>query len=139
MQTTTSWKSGETFETHYHQHTLFMGSTSDPASPNSGFSPKAMLLSALAGCTGIDVVSILEKMKVQFSALQIDVVTEQTDEHPRVFKDIYMTYRIGTKKINEEKVKKAVDLSSEKYCGVAAMLRKHSPIHLQIIIEEPAQ
>ena len=122
MHTTTYWKSGETFETHSHQHTLFMGSTADPASPNNGFSPKAMLLSALAGCTGIDVVALLVKMRVTFTALQIDVTTEVTDEHPRVFKDIYMTYRIRTKKENGEKVKKAVDLSSEKYCGVAAML-----------------
>jgi putative redox protein len=97
-----------------------------------GISPKALLLSGLAGCTGIDVVDILEKMRVSFSDLSIEVETEQTDEHPRVFKDIYITYSIRTDAANEEKVKKAIDLSIEKYCGVSAMLKKNSPIHYKL-------
>jgi putative redox protein len=71
-------------------------------------------------------------MRVPFSNLVIDVETEQTEEHPRVFKDIHILYKIGTGIENVEKVRKAIDLSLEKYCGVSAMLRKNSPIHYKL-------
>ncbi|HZJ59568.1 MAG TPA: OsmC family protein, partial [Chitinophagaceae bacterium] len=100
-----------------------------------GFGAKALVLSAIAACSGIDVVDILLKMRVDFSDLEIETEAEQTEEHPRVFKDIFVTYKLKTAKSNEEKVKKAIDLSLDKYCGVSAMLKKNSPIHykLQII------
>jgi putative redox protein len=97
-------------------------------------SPKALLLSGLAGCSGIDVVDILHKKRVEFSDLNIDVEAEQTEEHPRVFKDINITYSIKTDPANESKVKSAIELSLEKYCGVSAMLKKNSPIHYKIKI-----
>jgi putative redox protein len=75
-------------------------------------------------------------MRVPFADLQIDAEAEQTEEHPRVFKFITLTFRIRTGEENREKVKKAVDLSLEKYCGVAAMLKKNSDINYQIIITE---
>ncbi|HMT74014.1 MAG TPA: OsmC family protein [Chitinophagaceae bacterium] len=100
----------------------------------NGFGPKALLLSGLAGCSGIDVVDILEKMRVEFSDFEIDVEADQTEEHPKVYKEISITYRIKTDIINEEKVRKAIGLSLEKYCGVAAMLRKNSPIDYKLEI-----
>ncbi|MBD0277344.1 MAG: OsmC family protein [Bacteroidota bacterium] len=130
MKTITTWKSGETFESSYHNGTIEIDS-------KQGFSPKALLLSGLAGCAGVDMVMILEKMRVPFAGLVIDVETEQTDTPPRVFKEIYMTFRIKTGEENRDKVKRAIDLSLEKYCGVAAMLKKHSGIHYQLnIIQE---
>ncbi|HRQ52413.1 MAG TPA: OsmC family protein, partial [Agriterribacter sp.] len=98
----------------------------------SGPGPKSLLLTGLAGCTGIDVVDILTKMRVVYADLSIEAEAEQTEEHPKVFKDIQLTYRIRTEPENEEKVKKAIELSLEKYCGVAAMLRKNSDIHYQL-------
>ena len=100
----------------------------------NGFGPKALLLSGLAGCSGIDVVDILEKMRVEFSGFEIDVEADQTEEHPKVYNEISITYRIKTDIINEEKVRKAIGLSLEKYCGVAAMLRKNSPIDYKLEI-----
>jgi putative redox protein len=100
-----------------------------------GFGPKALLLSGLAGCSGIDVVDILEKMRVEFSDLIIDVEAEQTEEHPKVYKDITITYKIKTAIENEDKVGKAIELSLGKYCGVAAMLRKNSTLNYKLIIE----
>jgi putative redox protein len=97
-----------------------------------GPNPKALLLSAIAACSGIDVVDILEKMRISFSDLTIDVETEQTTEHPRVFKDIWVYYKIRTSEENEDKVKKAIELSLEKYCGVSAMLRKNSTINYKL-------
>lgn len=102
----------------------------------NGFGPKALLLSGLAGCSGIDVVDILEKMRVEFSDFEIEVEADQTDEHPKVYKDILILYKLRTEAANEEKVRKAIELSLSKYCGVAAMLRKNSTINYKLEIEK---
>ena len=94
------------------------------------------MLSGLAGCSGIDVVEILEKMRVPFADLKIEVEADQTSDHPRVFKDIHINYIITTAEENRDKVKKAIDLSLDKYCGVSAMLKKNSAIHYDITIRE---
>jgi putative redox protein len=99
-----------------------------------GFGPKALLLAGLAGCSGIDVVDIFKKMRVEFSEFSIEVKAAQTEDFPKVYKDIYITYKVKTDPENEKKVKNAIDLSLEKYCGVAAMLRKNSPIHYTLEI-----
>lgn len=74
-------------------------------------------------------------MRVPFSDLQIEAEAGQTDEHPRVFTDIMLTYRIKTDESNRDKVQKAIDLSLDKYCGVAAMLKKNSAIRYKIDIQ----
>jgi putative redox protein len=127
MKTSTIWKHDHAFESKLEQN-VFQIDGNRKEGPN----PKALLLSAIAACSGIDVVDILEKMRVSFSDLVIDVETEQTTEHPRVFKDIWVFYKIKTAEENEDKVRKAIELSLEKYCGVSAMLRKNSPIHYKL-------
>jgi putative redox protein len=97
-----------------------------------GARPKPLLLASLAGCTGIDVVSLLEKMRVSYTDFSLVVNAELTDEHPKVYSNIYLTYRIKVNEADKEKVEKAVKLSEEKYCGVSAMLRKNCPIHVVI-------
>lgn len=129
MTTTTIWKTAHSFESLQNHSKIEIDA-------KNGFSPKALLLSGLAGCTGVDVVDILEKMRVPYAKLEIKADAEQTEEHPRVFKFINLTYRIKTGEENREKVKKAIDLSLEKYCGVAAMLRKNSRIDYEIEIIE---
>jgi putative redox protein len=74
-------------------------------------------------------------MRVSFSSLEIEVETTQTEEPPKVYKDILIIYKIKTDTQNEEKVKKAIDLSLEKYCGVSAMLKKNSAISYKLEIE----
>ncbi|MFN2457796.1 MAG: OsmC family protein [Chitinophagaceae bacterium] len=131
MKTTTIWKSAQAFNSKYNTNEIEIDGT-------NGFSPKALLLSGLAGCSGIDVVEVLEKMRVAFSDLVIEAEADQTEEHPRVFKDIHLNYKITTEEESRGKVKKAIDLSLEKYCGVAAMLKKNSQIHytIQIVSEQ---
>jgi putative redox protein len=73
-------------------------------------------------------------MRVDFSDFEIETEADQTEEHPRVFKDIFVTYKLRTDKSNAEKVKKAIDLSLDKYCGVSAMVKKNSPIHYKLQI-----
>lgn len=129
MKTTTVWKTGEAFDSTYSNSKIEIDG-------NAGFSPKALLLTGLSGCTGIDVIGILEKMKVPFSEFYVEAEAEQTDEHPRVFKDIHLVFHVKTGEENRERIKKAIDLSLEKYCGVAAMLRKNSNIKYEILTSE---
>ncbi|MDZ4794102.1 MAG: OsmC family protein [Bacteroidota bacterium] len=126
-KTTTKWKKAHEFTSHLDHNTIEID-----GQRQHGFGPKALLLSGLAGCSGIDVVDILEKMRVEFSAFEIDVEADQTAEHPKVYKDINIKYKIKTDPQNEEKVRKAIGLSLEKYCGVSAMLQKNSPIHYKL-------
>ena len=126
-KTITKWKKAHEFTSHLDHNVIEID-----GGRKNGFGPKALLLSGLAGCSGIDVVDILEKMRIEFSDFEIDVEADQTEEHPRVYKDINITYKIKTGKQNEDKVRKAIDLSLDKYCGVSAMLRKNSPIHYKL-------
>ena len=128
MKTTTIWKGGKAFDSLKENSKIEIDGA-------AGFNPKALLLSGLSACSGIDVVEILEKMRVPFANLQVDAEAEQTADHPRVFKTIHLTYQLETEEENRDKIKKAIDLSLEKYCGVAAMLRKNSDILYEIVIK----
>lgn len=128
-KTVTKWVKDEEFTSVHDGNTI-----SIDGNRKHGHGPKALLLSGLAGCSGIDVVEILKKMRVEFSDLEMVVEADQTDEHPKVYKDITITFRIKTDTANEDKVRKAVELSLDKYCGVSAMLKKNSPIHYKLEI-----
>lgn len=129
MKVTTNWKTKHEFESKQGHNTIHLD-----GGGHNGFGPKALLLAGLAACSGIDVVDILGKMKVEFSDLEIDVETTQTEVYPKVFKDILITYKVKTSSKNEEKLKKAINLSLEKYCGVSAMLQKNSAINYKLEI-----
>lgn len=122
MKTSTTWKTGHEFTSRYHNNATI------EIDAKAGFSPKALLLSGLAGCSGVDVVDILEKMRVPFASLEIDAEAEQTDDHPRVFRTIHIVYRMKADEDQRDKIIKAIELSLDKYCGVAAMLKKNSKI-----------
>jgi putative redox protein len=123
MRTTTTWVS----EHHFVSEQEGLSITID-GNRKQGMSPKALLLSGVAGCSGVDVVDILQKMRVLFTKLEVDASAEQTDDHPRVFIEISLVYKLDFAPDDEDKVRKAIELSLEKYCGVAAMLRKNSPV-----------
>lgn len=108
----------------------------DVGGEDKGPSPKSLLLSGLIGCTGMDVVSILRKMKQPFTDVKVIAETEYTDVHPKVFKDITLKYYVQGEGVNEDKVKRAVQLSEEKYCGVSAILKKNSDIISEIYLND---
>ena len=129
MKTSTKWKHDGIFESQQEgSGRSFMIDTDRKEGPG----PKSLLLSGLAGCSGIDIVEILKKQRVTFSDFSIDVEADTTEHHPKVFKDIFVIYKIRTDPSNEERVKKAIDLSLDKYCGVSAMLKKNSAIHYKL-------
>ena len=106
--------------------------TTDEHSINHGPSPKKMMLAALAGCTGIDVVSILNKMKVEFSQFSIDIEAQLTEEHPVIYNEVTMIYSIKVEDADKPKMEKAVTLSKEKYCGVSAMFSHFAKVNFRI-------
>lgn len=98
-----------------------------------GLRPKALILSALAGCTAMDIVSLLNKMKVTFSHFSVKVDGELTDEHPKIYHKMELVYSIHLENdADKEKMEKAVNLSQDKYCGVSAMVRKFTDLVVKV-------
>ncbi|MCX7732332.1 MAG: OsmC family protein [candidate division WOR-3 bacterium] len=117
-------------------HALVMDTGPDHGGKDTAATPMELLLIALAGCTGMDVVSLLKKMRVNFSGLEINVRAERRDEHPRVFTGIELEYVVLGTGIDRAAVQRAVELSQEKYCSVRAMLRPDCPVSFRITILE---
>ncbi len=103
---------------------------------NKGSKPKGLTLTALAGCTAMDVISILRKMRIEPEAFSVETEADVSDDHPKVFTRIHLIYRIKGKDIPRDKVEKAVTLSQDRYCGVSAMLQKAAPLEYEIILSE---
>src|ERR1700739_2131637 len=97
----------------------------------AGNSPMELVLIGLCGCTGYDVVSILQKKREPFTSLQVRAEAERAAEPPSVYTEIKLIYRIGAK-VSHKSVEDAVRLSKEKYCSVSAMLAKSAKITAQI-------
>ncbi len=127
------WAGGMAFDAHIGEHIVRMDNSVKGGGQGSGPMPKPFLLTAISGCTGIDVISILDKMRVPYSDFTIDVVGTLSEEVPKVYTHILITYTIKVADEDREKMLKAVDLSQEKYCGVTIMLRKACTIEHKIV------
>jgi putative redox protein len=95
---------------------------------NTGPAPMELLLLSLGGCTGIDVASILEKKRAKLEGIEIKLEAEQAEEHPKVFKKINIKYLFRGEDLKDADLKRAIELSQEKYCSVTAMLEKTADI-----------
>lgn len=131
-----SWKKGMAFETELFGHKLTIDAEQSNGGQNLGPRPKPLLMVALAGCTGMDVVSILEKMRVEPADLNVRVEGEVTEEHPKQFTSLHIIYEFGGKDLPMEKLEKAVSLSDERYCGVSATLKKGIPVTHEIVVHD---
>jgi len=124
-----SWKGKLSFETQTESgHQIFLDAKPQVGGENKGPSPMELLLVSLAGCTAMDVVSILKKKRVNLQSLTIKVDGERAPQHPKYYTRIDVEYDFVGKGIGEEDVKQAVELSRDKYCSVAAMLKEKSEI-----------
>lgn len=99
-----------------------------------GAGPMELVLMAIAGCSGMDIVSILEKMRVTVQRFETTVEGERAIEHPRVFTDIEVVYKFWGESLPEDKLHRAVQLSMEKYCSVANMIDKVANLTYRIEI-----
>ena len=101
-----------------------------------GFRPKALMLSSLAGCSGLDVASLIKKMKLEVSDFHIETIANLTDEHPKFYDSVVIEYHFYGTNLKEDKLKKVVDLSVEKYCGVMEMFRQFAELEIKTIFHK---
>jgi putative redox protein len=130
------WDSGMAFTAHQDGHEFVMDAEAPTGGRNRGPKPKGLLLSGLAGCTGMDVISILRKMRVEVESFEILVDAPLTGEHPKVFSSIHLKYVFRGKNLPQDKLEKAVHLSQERYCGVSVMLKLACPLTWEIVASE---
>jgi putative redox protein len=103
-------------------HEIYIDTKTEYGGHNSGPTPMNLLLFALGGCTLMDVISICDKMRVDYDDITVQVNGKSRDKHPKTFKSIEIKYIVYGKNPDESKIKKAIDLSIEKYCSVHATL-----------------
>lgn len=131
---TTTWKGKMQFEsTNPSGETFLINAAAENGGEGAGLRPKAMMLSALAGCSGLDVVSLIEKMKLEVDDFKIETIANLTEEHPKVYDAVTVEYHFYGNNLNEVKLQRAVDLSVEKYCGVMEMFRQFAKIEIRTI------
>ena len=111
------------FETEINGHKILIDAEPDVGGEDLGPRPKPFMLAALGGCTAMDVISILKKMRVEVKNLNVKVEGELSEEHPRRFYKMHVTYEIEGDDLPMDKVKKAVTLSEDRYCGVSAVYK----------------
>ena len=135
---TTFWTQKEQFESDNPSgHKLTMFSASDEENKDTiGFGPKALMLSSLAGCSGLDVVSLLKKMRAEVADFKIEIIAELTDEHPKYYNKVKVNYHFSDTELKPDKIQKAVNLSVTKYCGVMEMFRQFADVETEIFLHE---
>ncbi len=131
-----NWLSDMAFETSLNGHKIVVDASEEHGGNNLGPRPKALMLISLGGCTGMDVVSILKKMRVDYKKLEIVVEGETSDEHPKKFVHMKVNYNFVGKDLPLDKIQKAVDMSRDKYCGVYATYKEAMIVEHVINISE---
>lgn len=128
------WTGEMAFETELDGHKLTIDAAEDTGGHNTGMRPKKLMLTALAGCTGMDVISILKKMKIFPSEFNIRVDGNVTENHPKQYDSMHIIYEFKGDNLSEDKLMRAIELSQEKYCGVLALYKKAITITYEIRI-----
>ncbi len=137
MEAKVIWKSGLGFTgTADSGFTIPLGGYTEIGTANDGFRPVELLAVGLAGCTAMDVISILEKKRTQVTSFEVTVHAMRAEEHPKVFTQAEIVFHITGTKIDPSAVERAIELSSTKYCPAHAMLGKAFPITTRYEITE---
>ena len=131
-----SWLEKMAFETEINGHKIIIDAVEDVGGENKGPRPKPFMLAALGGCTAMDVVSILKKMRVELDDFRVLVSGDLTEEHPKHFYKMHVIYEFTGKDLPMAKLEKAINLSEERYCGVSESYRKAMELTSEIKIIE---
>ena len=132
-----SWKGGMLFESVAPEGKVLIEADEAVGGTGVGLRPKAMMLTALAGCTSMDVASLLKKMRAEVSDFKVEVEANLTDEHPKYYDKVTVTYKFYGSDFQKDKIEKSVNLSVDRYCGVMEMFRKFCDLSTEIVyIEE---
>ncbi len=134
---TTKWKGGMAFESNNTSGlNLTIDAGPEDGGQGEGLRPKALMLSGLAGCSGLDVASLIKKMKLDVDDFSIETIANLTDEHPKYYDHVVIEYHFYGANLNEDKLQKAVDLSVEKYCGVMEMFRRFAELEIKTVFHK---
>jgi putative redox protein len=137
MESIARWVDGLKFDgTFSSGYTVVLDSPPEHGGNGHGPRPVELLLMGLAGCTGMDVIAILQKKRQKVSSFEVHVSGERRDEHPRTFTKVHVLYDVVGQGVDVDAVRQAVHLSEEKYCSVAAILRQSVPIQSEIRVRE---
>lgn len=130
----TSWKGNMKFDALVSGHHVIMDATPEVGGEDAGARPKPLMLAALAGCTGMDVISILKKMKIEPDTFNVKVEGDVTEEHPKHYVSMHIIYEFTGNNLPMDKLQKAIELSQDKYCGVSHAYKKAMPVTYEIKI-----
>jgi putative redox protein len=134
---TTVYKKGMQFETDSPTgYSTLIDTSPESGGANDGMGPKALMLSALAGCTGLDIVFVLKKMRVDVPQFKMIVRGELTEDHPKTYHTVNLDYHFYGQGLKEDKIQKAVDLSADQYCGVMEMFRQFCTLNVGVHFHE---
>jgi len=132
----TKWLENMSFESEINGHKLIIDAKEEVGGQDKGPRPKPLMLAALGGCTSMDIVSILKKMRVELLSLNVIVEGELSEEHPKRFTKMHVIYEVEGDDLPMDKIEKAVSLSEDKYCGVSAVYKEVIEITSEIRIKE---
>ncbi|MGI8916210.1 MAG: OsmC family protein [Chloroflexota bacterium] len=110
-------------------HTITLDSGADHGGTERGLRPMELLLLGLGGCTGMDVISLLRKMRQDVTGYQVVVQAERAEEHPRVMTDVSVVHVIQGRSLDAKLIRRAIELSATRYCPASAMLSQATIIH----------
>ena len=127
-----NWKEGMHFSAHTSMGEMDIDAAPKFGGKGQGYSPKPLMLYALAGCTALDVTALLRKMRALPEDMSVDIQGQLTDEHPITYKEVDIEYHFYDKTHKKEKIEKAVRLSLERYCGVYEMFKSFAKVNTQI-------
>ncbi|MGQ1787384.1 MULTISPECIES: OsmC family protein [unclassified Saccharicrinis] len=130
------WIENMTFQSEVNGHTIKIDAGEENGGNDSGPRPKPLMLLALAGCTGMDVVSILKKMRVRYDGLKIMVEANMREEHPKYYDTMKVIFKFKGADLPMDKLERAVQLSEEQYCGVSALYKMAIPVTFEIKVNE---
>lgn len=132
MESKVVWREGMAFEAHLDGFQFIIDAAPEVGGTNLGPRPKGLTLTSLAGCTAMDVISILTKMKQPVATFEVEVVGDLVEDHPRRFDQMLVRYRLTGEGVDPGRVLRAVELSEERYCGVSATLRPSVKLHNEV-------
>ena len=124
------------FQGEINGHRITLDAAASAGGEDKGPRPKPLMLLSLAGCTAMDVISILRKMRVELEDFSVEVQADQTNEHPKHYHKMHVIYSFKGKDLPMDKLKKAVNLSEERYCGVSAVYRQAVDMTSEIKVNE---
>ncbi len=131
----TVWRKNNIFDTEIDGHKITIDLAKEAGGNDAGPRPKRFLLIAAAGCTGLDVVEIVRKMRIDLKGFDIRIDAEMSEEHPKQYTSLKVIYEFEGDNKKKKKLERACKLSFDNYCGVLAMYKKAVPVTYEVVIK----